>query len=66
MRLLIPLTLAAGCTPGDYWYFRTNGVDIPVRVEGNLDSGVVLVMLHGGPGGSAVDYNYLISITISA
>ena len=58
MRILIPLTLAAGCTPGDYWYFRTSGVDIPVRVEGNLDSGVVLVMLHGGPGGSAVDYNF--------
>lgn len=58
MRILIPLTLAVGCTPGDYWYFRTSGVDIPVRVEGNLDSGVVLVMLHGGPGGSAVDYNF--------
>ena len=49
---------AVGCTPGDYWYFRTDGVDIPVRVEGNLDSGVVLLMLHGGPGGSAVDYNF--------
>lgn len=49
---------AVGCTPGDYWYFRTAGVDIPVRVEGNLDSGVVLLMLHGGPGGSAVDYNF--------
>ena len=51
------LLLTLGCTPGDYWYFRTDGVDLPVRVEGNLDSGVVLVMLHGGPGGSAVDYN---------
>ncbi|MEL6342170.1 MAG: alpha/beta hydrolase [Myxococcota bacterium] len=48
---------AMGCTPGDYWYFRTDGVDLPVRVEGNLDSGVVLLMLHGGPGGSAVAYN---------
>ena len=42
----------------DYWYFRTEGVDLPVRVEGKLDSGVILLMLHGGPGGSAVDYNY--------
>lgn len=42
----------------DYWYFRTDGVDLPVRVEGNLESGVILLMLHGGPGGSAVDYNY--------
>lgn len=51
------LLLTLGCTPGDYWYFRTDGVDLPVRVEGNLDSGVVLLLLHGGPGGSAVDYN---------
>ncbi|MFT4976755.1 MAG: pimeloyl-ACP methyl ester carboxylesterase [Myxococcota bacterium] len=51
------LAMGIGCTPGDYWYFRTDGVDLPVRVEGNLDSGVVLLMLHGGPGGSAVDYN---------
>jgi len=42
----------------DYWYFRTDGVDLPVRVEGKLDSDVILLMLHGGPGGSAVDYNY--------
>ena len=51
------LLLTLGCTPGDYWYFRTDGVDLPVRVEGNLESGVVLLLLHGGPGGSAVDYN---------
>ncbi|MCB9743582.1 MAG: alpha/beta hydrolase [Alphaproteobacteria bacterium] len=56
MTLLLALTL--GCTPGDTWYLRTDGVDLPVRVEGNLDSGVVLLMLHGGPQGSAVDYNY--------
>lgn len=54
--ILLLTTLA--CTPGDYWYFRTDGVDLPVRVEGNLDSGVILLLLHGGPGGSAVDYNY--------
>lgn len=55
---MIWLALTLGCTSGDYWYFRTDGVDLPVRVEGNLDSGIVLLMLHGGPGGSAVDYNF--------
>lgn len=55
--MIAALWMMLGCTPGDYWYFRTDGVDLPVRVEGNLDSGVVLVMIHGGPGGSAVDYN---------
>ena len=55
---MILLTLALGCAQGDYWYFRTDGVDLPVRVEGNLDSGLVILMLHGGPGGSAVTYNW--------
>jgi len=55
--MIVFLSMVLGCTPGDYWYFRTDGVDLPVRVEGNLDSGVVLLMLHGGPGGSSVDYN---------
>lgn len=63
---LLTLTLAGtllGCAEdpanlSDYWYFRTDGVDLPIRVEGNLESNVILLMLHGGPGGSAVDYNY--------
>jgi len=52
------LLMILGCAQGDYWYFRTDGVDLPVRVEGNLDSGVFLLMLHGGPQGSAAYYNW--------
>ncbi len=56
--LLIPMLVALGCSDADTWYFRTDGVDLPVRVEGNLDSGLVLLMLHGGPAGSSVYYNW--------
>ncbi len=55
--MLLLLALALGCSEGDTWYFRTDGVDLPVRVEGNLDSGLLIVMLHGGPAGSSVYYN---------
>ncbi|MED5372584.1 MAG: alpha/beta hydrolase [Myxococcota bacterium] len=61
LSLLLPGLLACAEDPSDmsdYWYFRTDHVDIPVRVEGNLESGVILLMLHGGPGGTGVDYNY--------
>lgn len=58
MRLLPLMVFAIACSDADTWYFRTDGLDLPVRVEGNLDSGLVLLMLHGGPAGSAVYYNW--------
>lgn len=36
------------------FYLRNDGADMPVTVEGNSASKVFLVILHGGPGGSAM------------
>jgi len=57
-RLL--LTLAAvlillGCEDhpyDDFYYLRYKGADMPVVVRGNIPSGVFVIYMHGGPGGS--------------
>ena len=41
----------------DHFYIRTDGADLPVHVEGNLLSKVLVIVLHGGPGGDASTYN---------
>lgn len=51
--LALPL-LVSSCGPymtdGDYYWVHRAGADMPVWVRGNVDSGVFLVTLHGGPG----------------
>ena len=37
----------------DFVYVRHKGADMPVWVNGNTDSGVFIIYLHGGPGGSS-------------
>ncbi|MBL56182.1 MAG: hypothetical protein CMP61_03245 [Flavobacteriales bacterium] len=37
-------------------YVRSQGSDMPVHIHGNLNSKVLLLMVHGGPGGSGLDY----------
>ncbi len=54
-RALISLAaLLAACGPymtdGDYYWVNRAGADMPVWVRGNIDSGVFLVTVHGGPG----------------
>ena len=54
------LLLAAACPPGitRHFYVHTDdGAELKVLLEGNLDSGVILLLLHGGPVGSAHVYN---------
>ncbi len=50
----------AGCgdylEEGDYYHVSRAGADMPVWVRGNLDSGVFIVTLHGGPGDSGHDF----------
>lgn len=41
----------------DHFFLRTDGADLRVQVDGNLDSDVLILMLHGGPGGSGHEYN---------
>ena len=45
----------------DHFYFRNEGADMPVYVEGNIDSKTFIILLHGGPGGDSHIYNTGIS-----
>lgn len=40
---------------GDYFFVEHKGAEMPVWVRGNEESGVVLIWIHGGPGGSALN-----------
>lgn len=42
----------------DHFFLRNNGADMPVYVEGNTSSGIFLLWLHGGPGGTALVENF--------
>jgi pimeloyl-ACP methyl ester carboxylesterase len=37
----------------DFFFLRNNGADMPVWVKGNTQSKNLILILHGGPGGSA-------------
>ncbi len=62
---LLSLTWLAGCQPEiistgaavqDYFYLENQGAKMPVLVEGNTASGVMVVWVHGGPGGTAIGF----------
>lgn len=59
--LLVVILSACNKTPEghvkDFFYLRNDGADMPVWVEGNLASGTMIVILHGGPGGDSEIYN---------
>jgi proline iminopeptidase len=62
MRAFIPivgLLLLLGCgedqyDAGDFFYLVNKGAKMPVIVRGNIASKVMLVFIHGGPGGTAI------------
>ena len=39
---------------GDFFFLVNKGADMPVSVQGNKASGVFILFLHGGPGGTAL------------
>lgn len=41
----------------DYYYIRNDEADMPVWVCGNKESETFVIMIHGGPGGSAMFYH---------
>lgn len=63
--LICPLIFAAillACTKkngetSERFYFRTDGADLAVQVDGNIQSKVFILILHGGPGGGSGNYN---------
>ncbi len=40
----------------DIIYVRYKGADMPVYMHGNIRSGVILLVVHGGPGGNGLEY----------
>ena len=59
-RWLASSLLAVGCTAyddGDYLHVRHDGADMPIWVTGNRDSEAFVLLLHGGPGASALVYH---------
>ncbi|TVQ11253.1 MAG: alpha/beta hydrolase, partial [Bacteroidetes bacterium] len=40
----------------DHFFLQSDGQNMPVTVAGNLDSGKLLLIVHGGPGGNALAY----------
>lgn len=65
IALILLCLLTIGCSVqnddpsaiNDHFYVRTDGADLPVQVQGDLSSKIMLIMLHGGPGGDALTYN---------
>lgn len=56
------VTILLACTKknietSERFYFRTDGADLAVQVDGNIHSKVFILILHGGPGGGSGDYN---------
>jgi len=53
------LCLFIGCRDdefykGDFFYLVNKNAQMPVSVRGNTSSGIFVVFLHGGPGGTAL------------
>lgn len=41
---------------GEYFFLKNNGAVMPVWIRGNLNSGIMLITVHGGPGGSGHEF----------
>ncbi|MDX2071368.1 MAG: alpha/beta hydrolase [Haliscomenobacter sp.] len=48
---------------GNYYFIRHKGATMPVWVKGNLESGVFLITVHGGPGSSGHEFAVTKSFT---
>ena len=40
----------------EVFWVRTQGADMPIHLHGNLTSQVILLVVHGGPGGNGLEY----------
>jgi pimeloyl-ACP methyl ester carboxylesterase len=53
--IVATVMILSGCEKSqydDFYYLRYKGADMPVVVRGNIPSGVFIIYMHGGPGGS--------------
>src|SRR4051812_48419185 len=58
ITFLLVLLISASCgddtfLKGDFFYLVSKGAQMPVSVRGNKSSGVFILFVHGGPGGTA-------------
>lgn len=64
MKKLLPLLLCLACGSGTdtvhdrVIYVRHDGADLMTWVRGNVASDVMIVMMHGGPGGESTTYTF--------
>ncbi len=49
--------ISSGNSISDLFFLENQGAKMPVLVEGNIDSKVILIFLHGGPGGTGIGFN---------
>ena len=40
----------------EVFWVRTQGADMPIHLHGNLTNEVILLIVHGGPGGNGLEY----------
>ena len=61
--IILMLLVLASCSPfyteGDFFYVENKGALMPVLVRGNTASDNYLVFLHGGPGGTSFEYEWM-------
>lgn len=62
LLLLGVFLIMASCTRNETddfkaFFFRNDGADLYVEINGNIDSDVFILFLHGGPGGGNFGYN---------
>jgi pimeloyl-ACP methyl ester carboxylesterase len=48
--------IGVGTNIQDQFYVENQGAKMPVLIEGNIDSGVIVLWVHGGPGGTAIGF----------
>jgi pimeloyl-ACP methyl ester carboxylesterase len=65
VAILLVSLVFAGCkkefaglsaNANEIFWVTNNGTDMPVRVEGNTASGIIILIVHGGPGDGSFGY----------
>jgi pimeloyl-ACP methyl ester carboxylesterase len=48
--------ISTGTNISDNFFLQSEGISMPIQVFGNMASKKILFIIHGGPGGSALEY----------
>ncbi|MDZ7879665.1 MAG: alpha/beta hydrolase [Saprospiraceae bacterium] len=55
--------ISLGTNIQDLFYLDNQGAKMPILVEGNMASGIIVLWIHGGPGGTAIGFQNDADIT---